>query len=82
MKLRPVEKKNSMECIPRKIFPTLVFPVSLSANQFLYASKLANRMAILGTIPDKTAPRPLYSARGVSRFTMYAPVARKLRGFV
>lgn len=75
-------KKQKGRNVPMKILPTLVFPVSLSASQLLYDSKLANRMAILGTMPDKTAPRPLYSARGVSRFTMYAPVARNPRGFV
>lgn len=42
-----------------KILPTDVFPVSLSAKKFLYASKLANRIDILGTIPERTAPRPL-----------------------
>ena len=42
-----------------KMFPTLVFPVSLSASHALYFSKLANRMAILGTMPESTAPKPL-----------------------
>ena len=70
------------ECGPMKMLPTLVFPVSLSASQPLYVSKLANRIAILGTIPDSTAPRPLYNANGVSRFTISAPVARNPRGFV
>lgn len=68
--------------VPRKIFPTLVFPVALSANHPLYVSKLAKRMAILGTMPDKTAPSPLYSASGVSRCTIRMPVAMTPRGFV
>ena len=67
---------------PINIPPTLVFFVSLSANHPLYASKLANRMAIFGTMPERTAPRPLYSARGISRFMMYEPVAKKPLGFV
>lgn len=36
-------------------------------------------MAILGTIPVRTAPRPLYRPRGVSRFTISAPVFMKPR---
>src|SRR6266566_9059935 len=67
---------------PKKIFPTAVFPVSGSASQPLYDSKLANRIAIFGTIPESTAPRPLYSASGVSRRTIMAPVATKPRGLV
>ena len=38
-------------------------------------------MAILGTMPVMTAPRPLYSARGDSRFTISAPVVMKPRRF-
>lgn len=64
------------------MLPTLVFPVRLSASQPLYVSKLANRMAIFGTMPESTAPRPLYKASGVSRLAMYAPVARKPLAFV
>ena len=67
---------------PINMLPTLVFPVVLSANQPLYVSKLANRMAILGTIPERTAPRPLYSANGVSRLTIMRPVATNPRGLV
>ena len=65
-----------------KMLPTLVLPVCLSASQPLYVSKLVKRMAILGTIPDRTAPRPLYSASGVSRRTIMAPVAMNPRGLV
>jgi hypothetical protein len=68
--------------VPRNMPPTAVLPVCLSASQPLYVSKLAKRMAILGTIPERTAPRPLYSASGVSRLTMYAPVAMNPLGFV
>ena len=73
---------NQLSCkySPKKIPPTLVFPVSLFANQPLYVSKLANRMAIFGTIPANTAPNPLYNARGVSRCTMDTPVAINPRG--
>ena len=42
-----------------KMFPTLVLPVSLFASHPLYFSKLAKRMAIFGTMPESTAPRPL-----------------------
>lgn len=73
------EKKGNE---PRKIFPTLVFPVSLSARKFLYDSKLANLTAILGTIPERTAPRPLYKAKGVSRWTIMTPVAMNPLAFV
>jgi hypothetical protein len=38
-------------------------------------SKLANLMAILGTIPLMTAPRPLYRPNGVSRATICLAVA-------
>lgn len=64
------------------MFPILVLPVSLSARNSLYVSKLAKRIAIFGTMPESTAPRPLYSASGVSRRTMLAPVAMNPRGFV
>lgn len=67
---------------PKKILPTAVLPVSRSASQPLYVSKLANRIAIFGTMPESTAPRPLYSASGVSRRIIMAPVARKPRGLV
>lgn len=43
-------------------------------------SKLAKRMAILGTIPLTTAPRPLYRPRGVSRAAICLPVAKKPNG--
>jgi hypothetical protein len=36
-------------------------------------------MAILGTIPVSTAPRPLYNPRAVSRLTISFPVVRKPR---
>ena len=65
-----------------KIIPVLVFPVSLSASHPLYVSKLANRMDIFGTMPERTAPRPLYNASGVSRCTICAPVAMNPLGFV
>lgn len=64
------------------MLPVAVFPVSLLASQPLYNSKLANRVAIFGTMPVSTAPSPLYNASGVSRLAMYAPVARKPLGFV
>ena len=70
------------EDAPRKILPKLVFPVSLSASHPLYVSNDAKRTDILGTMPDRTAPRPLYSASGVSRRTIIAPVAMKPRAFV
>ena len=57
-----------------KMAPTLVAPVRGSASQALYRSKLAKRMAILGTMPVSTAPRPLYRPSGVSRRTISAPV--------
>lgn len=79
-------KCNTLCCVqghpPRNMPPTLVFPVFLFDNHPLYASKLAKRIAIFGTIPDKTAPRPLYKANGVSRRTIYAPVAKTPLGFV
>lgn len=71
----PVKEKDS----PKNVAFELTNPVSLSANNFLYASKLVNRMAIFGTIPVTTAPRPLYNASGVSRFMMSAPVVMKPR---
>jgi len=74
--------KEEQRVTPRKVFPTLVFPVDSSASQLWYASKLANRVAILGTIPDKTAPRPLYRASGVSRLTILEPVDINPRDFV
>lgn len=45
-------------------------------------SNEAKRMAILGTIPVATAPRPLYRPRKVSRATICLPVAKKPRGFI
>jgi hypothetical protein len=67
---------------PMNIPPTLVLPVVLSDSQPLYASKLAKRIAIFGTMPESTAPRPLYRASGVSLRTIIAPVAINPRGFV
>jgi len=43
-------------------------------------SKLANRIAILGTIPLTTAPSPLYKPSGVSLAAICLPVAKKPRG--
>lgn len=65
-----------------KMLPTFVLPVSLSASQPLYVSKLAKRMAILGTMPERTAPSPLYRASGVSLWTIKAPVAMNPLAFV
>jgi hypothetical protein len=45
--------------LPRKMLGELVFPVALFTSRSLYASKEANRMAILGTMPVTTAPSPL-----------------------
>jgi hypothetical protein len=64
--------------LPRNRARPFTCPLS-SARNFLYASKLVNRIAILGTIPVTTAPRPLYRPRGVSFRTISAPVARKPR---
>jgi len=64
------------------MLPMFVSPVALSANHDLYVSKLANRIAIFGTIPDNTAPSPLYNASGVSRRMIMAPVAKNPLGFV
>lgn len=47
---------------------------SLSASICLYHSYDVNRIAILGTIPVRTAPRPLYRPSAVSRFTISVPV--------
>ena len=43
-------------------------------------SKLANLIAILGTIPDTTAPKPLYNPRGVSLAAICFPVAKNPSG--
>jgi hypothetical protein len=43
-------------------------------------SKLANLIAIFGTIPDTTAPRPLYNPRGVSLAAICFPVAKNPSG--
>lgn len=67
--------------VPKKTPCGEVTPVSRFASQFLYCSKLMKRMAILGTIPATTAPRPLYRPRGLSRRMMCIPVAKKPRGF-
>src|ERR1700755_317397 len=79
---RHIPALRNGEHAPKKTFPTFVFPVSRSASQPLYDSKLANRIAIFGTMPESTAPRPLYNASGVSRRTIMAPVATKPRGLV
>ena len=39
-------------------------------------------MAILGTMPVITAPKPLYKPSGVSRFTISLPVVKNPRAFV
>lgn len=54
---------------------------SLPASSCLYHSYEVNRMAIFGTIPVSTAPRPLYRANGVSRLTISVPVWMKPRRF-
>jgi hypothetical protein len=46
----------------------------------LYNSKELKRIAILGTIPDTTAPRPLYKAQKDSFLTIFAPTPMKPRG--
>jgi hypothetical protein len=53
----------------------------LSAIHSLYNSKELKRMAILGTIPDTTAPRPLYKAQKDSFLIIFAPTPMKPRGF-
>lgn len=65
--------------VPKNVPLPLTTPVSLFDIIFLYASKLVNRIAILGTMPVITAPNPLYKPSGVSRFTISAPVVRKPR---
>jgi hypothetical protein len=50
-------------------------------DQWYSLSKLAKRIAILGTIPLITAPRPLYNPSGVSRAAICRPVAQKPSGF-
>lgn len=46
-------------CVPIKVARPLTSPVSLFAARDLYHSKDVNRIAIFGTIPVMTAPRPL-----------------------
>ena len=64
-----------------KIACPLTAPVDLSASFCLYHSLEVKRIAILGTMPVRTAPSPLYKASGVSFFMMSFPVARKPRRF-
>ena len=66
--------------LPRKVDLLETRPVCLSANNVLYHSYEVNRMAILGMIPPRTAPRPLYRPSAVSFFTISTPVVRKPRG--
>jgi hypothetical protein len=55
------ERSNRTEemHVPRKMPDEVVFPVSLLARRPLYCSNEANRIAIFGTMPVTTAPRPL-----------------------
>lgn len=62
----------------RKTEPVLTLPLS-SAIQDLYNSKDENRIAILGTIPETTAPSPLYKAQNDSFLTIFAPTPKKPR---
>lgn len=64
-----------------KVDLLLTLPVCLSASSCLYHSYEVNRMAILGMIPPRTAPRPLYRPRAVSFFTISTPVVKNPRGF-
>ena len=61
-----------------KLDPPNTLPFS-SVMTFLYHWYELNLIAILGTIPTVTAPRPLYRASQVSRFTISRPVVRKPR---
>jgi len=67
----------SLEHLPKNVAWPVTVPVSLFANNFLYASNDVNLIAILGTMPVKTAPNPLYRPRGVSRLTISTPVVIK-----
>merc|ERR1712072_1126948 len=53
---------------------------SADVKRCLYCSKDANLIAIFGTIPLMTAPRPLYRPKGVSLETIIFPVAKKPLG--
>jgi hypothetical protein len=52
--------------VPKNVAGPLTLPLE-SANNCLYFSYDVNLMAILGTMPVRTAPRPLYNPNGVSR---------------
>lgn len=64
--------------IPKNVPLPLIFPSSL-LKSCLYHSYDVNRIAIFGTIPVMTAPRPLYKARGPSFLTISVPVVTKPR---
>jgi len=53
------------------------FPVFLSVNQPLYNSNEEKRMACFGTIPEITAPNPLYNAKNPSFATICLPTEIK-----
>lgn len=65
--------------VPKKMDGEEVLPVVLSVKKSLYVSNDAKRIAIFGTIPLTTAPRPLYSPSGDSFFTIATPVAMNPR---
>lgn len=71
-------ERESIKSLPKKT-PVLEVLPSASANKDLYNSKELKRMAILGTIPAMTAPRPLYRAQNDSFFTIRMPTPKKPR---
>lgn len=75
------EKGKVKYHLPMKVDLLLTLPVCLSASSCLYHSYEVNRMAILGMIPPRTAPRPLYRPRAVSFLTISTPVVTNPRGF-
>lgn len=74
----PKPKSRSNANSPKNVARPVTWLFS-SASTCLWASKLENRMAILGTMPVMTAPRPLYSPSGVSLLEISRPVTTKPR---
>ena len=62
--------------LPINTAPVLTFPLA-SAIHSLYNSNEEKRIAILGTIPETTAPRPLYKAQNDSFLMIFAPTPMK-----
>lgn len=65
--------------LPKKTERVLTLP-SASAIHSLYNSNEEKRIAILGTIPETTAPRPLYKAQKDSFLMIFPPTPKKPRG--